>query len=229
MILIIDVNGVRNYLQYANKLQRRPNNHLGKSLLPGMHKPAYYLINAITLYRLVAAPLMVFLLIYNRPDIFKWMIGISFFTDAIDGYLARKFNVASIAGAKLDSIADDLTIVVAMAAVFVFKTEFVKEQSIIFICLFALLIIQTIYALFRYGKISSFHTYSAKFAAILQGSFFILLFFLPEPLYPLFYFAAVVTGVELVEELLITHFLPAWETDVKGLYWVLKRRDKAGP
>jgi phosphatidylglycerophosphate synthase len=193
------------------------------------HKRAFYFVNAITLYRLLAAPLMVFLLIYNRPDLFKWMIGISFFTDAIDGYLARKFNVASIAGAKLDSIADDLTIVVAMAAVFVFKTEFVKEQRIIFICLFALLIIQTIYALFRYGKISSFHTYLAKIAAILQGSFFILLFFLPEPLYPLFYIAAFVTGVELVEELVITHFLPAWETDVKGLYWVLKNKGKARP
>lgn len=191
------------------------------------HKRAYYFVNAITLYRLVAAPLMVFLLIYDRPDLFKWMIGISFFTDVIDGYFARKFNVASIAGAKLDSIADDLTIVVAMAAVFVFKTEFVKEQSIIFISLFALLIIQTIYALFRYGKISSFHTYSAKIAAILQGSFFILLFFLPEPLYPLFYIAAFVTGVELVEELIITHFLTEWETDVKGLYWVLKRKGKA--
>lgn len=192
-----------------------------------MHKPAYYFINAITLYRLVAAPLLVFLLIYNRPDLFKWMIAISFFTDSIDGYLARKFNVASIAGAKLDSIADDLTIVVAMAAVFVFKTEFVKEERIIFICLFGLLIIQTIYALFRYGKISSFHTYMAKIAAVLQGSFFILLFFLPEPLYPLFYAAAFVTGLELLEELIITHYLPAWETNVKGLYWVLKRKEKA--
>ena len=192
-----------------------------------MHKPAYYLINAITLYRLVAAPLLVFLLIYNRPDIFKWMIAISFFTDAIDGYLARKFNVASIAGAKLDSIADDLTIVVAMAAVFVFKTEFVKEERIIFISLFALLIIQTLYALFRYGKISSFHTYMAKIAAVLQGSFFILLFFLPEPLYPLFYAAAIVTGLELLEELIITHFLPEWETNVKGIYWVLKKNEKA--
>jgi len=193
-----------------------------------MHKPAYYLINAITLYRLIAAPLLVFLLIYNRPDLFKWMIALSFFTDAIDGYLARKFKVSSIAGAKLDSIADDLTILVAMASVFVFKPVFLKEERYIFIFLFALLFIQTIYALVRYGKITSFHTYMAKIAAVLQGSFFILLFFLPEPVYPLFYIAAIVTGIELLEELLITHFLPAWETDVKGLYWVLKRRDKAG-
>jgi phosphatidylglycerophosphate synthase len=191
-----------------------------------MHKPAFYFINAITLYRLVAAPLLVILLIYDRPDLFKWMIALSFFTDAIDGYLARKFNVASVAGAKLDSIADDLTIVVAMAAVFVFKTEFVKEERIIFLSLFALLIIQTIYALFKYGKISSFHTYMAKIAAVLQGSFFILLFFLPEPIYPLFYLAAIVTGIELLEEFLITHFLAEWETNVKGLYWVLKRKEK---
>ena len=191
------------------------------------HKRAYYFVNAITLYRLVAALLMVFLLIYNRPDLFKWMIAISFFTDVIDGYLARKFNVASIIGAKLDSIADDLTIIVAMAAVFVFKPEFLKQERFIFIFLFTLLVIQTIYALFRYGKMSSFHTYMAKIAAILQGSFFILLFFLPEPLYPLFYIAAFVTGIELLEELIITHFLPEWETNVKGLYWVLKRKGKA--
>jgi phosphatidylglycerophosphate synthase len=80
------------------------------------------------------------------------MIAINFFTDSIDGYLTRKFNVACIAGAKLDSIADDLSVIVSMAAVFVFKTEFVKEELIIFIYLFALLLIQTIYALFRYGK-----------------------------------------------------------------------------
>ena len=35
------------------------------------HKRAYYFINAITLYRLIAAPLLVFLLIYNRPDLFN--------------------------------------------------------------------------------------------------------------------------------------------------------------
>ena len=192
-----------------------------------MHKRAYYFVNAITLYRLITAILMVFLLVYNRPDLFKWMIAISFLTDVIDGYLARKFNVASIIGAKLDSIADDLTILVAMAAVFVFKAEFLKQERFIFIFLFALLLIQTVYALFRYGKISSFHTYMAKIAAILQGSFFILLFFLPEPLYPLFYIAAFVTGMELLEELIITHFLPEWETNVKGLYWVLKRKGKA--
>lgn len=191
-----------------------------------MHKPAYYLINAITLYRLVASPLLVFLLIYNRPDLFKWMIAISFFTDAIDGYLARKFKVSSIAGAKLDSIADDLTILVAMASVFVFKPDFLKEERFIFILLFALLLIQTIYALARYGKITSFHTYMAKIAAVLQGSFFILLFFLPEPVYPLFYIAAIVTGIELLEELIITHFLPEWESNVKGIYWVMKRKEK---
>jgi CDP-diacylglycerol--glycerol-3-phosphate 3-phosphatidyltransferase len=64
-------------------------------------------------------------------------------------------------------------------------------------------------------------------AAILQGSFMILAFFMTEPLSILFYIAAFVTGIELIEEIIITHYLPVWETNVKGLYWVIKRNKKA--
>jgi phosphatidylglycerophosphate synthase len=191
-----------------------------------MQKTSYYLINAITLYRLISAPLLVLLLVFPRPDIFKWLIALSFFTDSIDGWLARKFKIDSAAGAKLDSIADDLTILVALAGLFVFKTEFIKEQLVTIFILLSLLVIQTVYALFKYRKPSSFHTYLAKIAAILQGSFMILAFFMPEPLSILFYTAALVTGIELIEEICITYFLPVWETNVKGLHWVLKRNQK---
>jgi CDP-diacylglycerol--glycerol-3-phosphate 3-phosphatidyltransferase len=89
------------------------------------------------------------------------------------------------------------------------------------------LVIQTSFALIKYHKTSSFHTYLAKLAAILQGSFMILAFFMTEPLSLLFYIAAFVTGIELIEEIIITHYLPVWETNVKGLYWVIKRNKKA--
>ncbi len=192
-----------------------------------MQRTSYYLINAITLYRLISAPLLVFLLIFPRPDIFKWLIAFSFFTDSIDGWLARKYKVDSPTGAKLDSIADDLTILVALAGLYVFKTEFIKEQLVIILVLLALLVIQTGYALIKYHKTSSFHTYLAKIAAILQGSFMILAFFMTEPLSLLFYIAAFVTGIELIEEIIITYYLPVWETNVKGLYWVMKRNKNA--
>ena len=190
-----------------------------------MHNRNYYIINGITLYRLITAPVLALLIIFHKGDIFRWMLAISFFTDAIDGYLARKFRVVSLFGSKTDSIADGLTIIAAIAGVAVFKPEFIQKESVLLIILMSLFVIQTLAAFIRYGRISSFHTYSAKTAAVLQGVFLILLFFLPDPVYPLFYVMAFMTITELIEEIILVFLLPEWKANVKGLWWV--RRGKA--
>lgn len=189
-----------------------------------MNKWNRYIVNGITLYRIVAAPILLVLILTRQLDIFKWLLALSFFTDLIDGYLARKYKVVSILGSRLDSIGDDLTVLTAVIGLFVFKTEFAHKEFVILIMLFFLFAFQTLFALIRYRKISSFHTYLAKLAAILQGTFFILIFLLPEPLYFLFYAAAVLTGIELIEEIILVALLPRWEANVKGLFWVLKRK-----
>ena len=189
-----------------------------------MHKRNYYLVNGITLYRVIAAPFLVFLIIDHRLDWFKWLLAISFFTDSIDGYLARRYKVVSVFGSRMDSIGDDLTIAAAVAGVIVLKPEFLKHEIIFVIILIALFTIQTILALIRYGKISSCHTYAAKLSAILQGVFLLLLFFLPEPVYVLFYITAIFTIFDLLEEIILVLLLPQWETNVKGLWWVMKRK-----
>ena len=187
------------------------------------HKRSYYVINGITLYRIIAAPFLLLLLYNGQYLIFKWLLLLSFFTDLIDGYLARKFNVASVFGTRLDSIGDDLTILAAMVGLVVIKPAFIIEQKIIFIVIGVLFVVQTAYALIRYGKISSFHTYLAKLAAILQGIFLLMVFFIKEPVLILFYAAAGITILELIEETIIVYMLPKWETNVKGLYWALKK------
>jgi phosphatidylglycerophosphate synthase len=78
-----------------------------------MKKNSYYIINGITLYRLIAAPFLLILAFLKETDVFKWLLAVSFFTDAIDGYLARKYKVVSVMGAKLDSWGDDLTVIAA--------------------------------------------------------------------------------------------------------------------
>ena len=188
-----------------------------------MKKSSYNIINGITIYRIVAAPVLVILIFLNQLTIFSWLLAFSFFTDLIDGFLARKFKVISILGARLDSIGDDLTVLAALIGLLVFKFEFIKEEFVILLILFLLFVFQTVFAFVRYGKISSFHTYLAKTAAILQGTFFILIFILTEPLYLLFYAAAFVTALELIEEIILVLMLPKWEANVKGIYWVMKR------
>ena len=189
-----------------------------------MKSTSYYFINGITLYRLVAAPFLVFLIFTGRIEIFKWLLGISFFTDLIDGWLARKFKVASVLGTILDSIADDCTVLAAVTGMIVLKADFFYSELPILMVLLGLFAVQNITALIRYKKITSFHTYLAKTAAILQGTFFILLFFLPEPVYVLFYAAAIITAVELAEEIILVFYLPEWKANVKGLFHVISER-----
>ena len=190
-----------------------------------MRKTSYYIINAITLYRLIAALVLLILVFTNKQQPFKWLLAISFFTDSIDGILARKFKVASIFGARLDSMADDATMLAGIVGLLVFKKAFIVQELFLFILLVALYALQTALAVFRYGKVSSFHTYLAKIAALLQGSFLILIFFLPQWPLLLFYCAASITILDLIEEIILVLVLPNWQTDVKGLYWI-KRKSK---
>jgi phosphatidylglycerophosphate synthase len=154
------------------------------------------------------------------------LFGFSFFTDVLDGWLARKYKGTSKLGATLDSIADDLTIIAGIIGVIVLKSEFLKQQMLFIGLLLILFILHLCLAFIRYDKISSFHTYMAKLAALLQGSFLILLFFLPQPVYVSFYVAFFATVIDLAEEIILVLLLPEWETNVKGLYWVLKKKKR---
>jgi phosphatidylglycerophosphate synthase len=191
-----------------------------------MSQFSYRIINLITIYRIVAAPVLIYFVFTGQIDLFKYLLPISFFTDLIDGYLARKFKVISVMGSRLDSIGDDLTVIAALIGLFVFRRDFVMDEIYLLSGLFILFILQIAVALIRYKKISSFHTYLAKIAAILQGAFFILIFLFPEPVYLLFYSAAIVTLLDLIEEIIIVFIEPEWKTDLKGLYWVMKERRK---
>lgn len=188
------------------------------------HKQAWYIINGITLYRVIAAPILLVLLFNGYYQLFKWLLAVSFFTDLIDGYLARKFKVTSVMGTRLDSIGDDLTVLTALIGLFVMNPAFIKAHTTELIILFIVFLAETGFAFYRYGKMTNFHTYLAKLAALLQGVFLLVAIVFDEPNLVLFYAAAGITLIELVEEIIITAVLPDWQTNVRGLYWVLTKK-----
>jgi CDP-diacylglycerol--glycerol-3-phosphate 3-phosphatidyltransferase len=188
-----------------------------------MQRTGYYIVNAITVYRLLAAFVLLYFILNNERQVFKWLLAISFLTDAIDGILARKLKVVSVTGSRLDSIADDLTVLMAVVAIFIFKPEFLRQQGLLVLVMLGLYLVQLALALFRYGRLSSFHTYLAKAAAILQALFLVLFFFLPEEPVFVFYAAAAVTILGLAEEIVLVILLPRWHTDVKGLWWIKRQ------
>jgi phosphatidylglycerophosphate synthase len=192
-----------------------------------MKMTSYYIINGITLYRLVAAPVLLYFAITKQIDIFKWLLAISFFTDAIDGFLARRYKVVSVLGARLDSWGDDLTVVVGVIGLFILRQEFIRREYIWLIVLFIIFLVQVIAALIKYKSTTSFHTYLAKLSAVLQGSFLILAFFMQEPSRTLFYIAMIVTALDLIEEIILVFLLPRAKPDVKGIYWALQQKSNS--
>src|SRR5882672_9775667 len=79
-------------------------------------------INVVTLYRIAAFPVLLVLIFTHQFGIFKWLFVISFLTDIIDGYLARKFKANSVLGSRLDSIGDDLTILAGVVGLWVSRS-----------------------------------------------------------------------------------------------------------
>lgn len=188
-----------------------------------MQRTSYYLINAVTIYRIVASLVLLACLVEKALPLFKWLLAVSFFTDLIDGWLARRFRVSSVLGARLDSIGDDLTVLMGVIGLFVFRPHFLWDQLPMILVLLLLFLVQVAMALYRYGQVTAFHTWGAKLAAFAQGCFLILCFFLPQCPQPLFYVAAGITALELVEEIAMVLVLPKWRADVKGLFWIIGR------
>jgi len=78
----------------------------------------FNIANQLTLIRIVFIPLLV--VVYYSP--FEWrfllsaaLFGLAGITDALDGYIARKYQMTTPFGAFLDPVADKLMVAVALA------------------------------------------------------------------------------------------------------------------
>jgi phosphatidylglycerophosphate synthase len=172
-------------------------------------------------YRIAAAPILLLLLLLDERQLFSWFLLISYLTDAIDGYLARKLKITSSRGSQLDSFGDQITLIIGLIGLFIFENEFIKNNIILISVAFVPYIVQMIIAYFKYGKATAFHTYLAKLSAILQSLFILYsLFFIPN--YTLFYIMIGFGLLETFEEITLIYMYDSWSSDVKGIYWAFK-------
>lgn len=172
-------------------------------------------------YRIAIVPILIFVLWLGDRYIFTWLLLVSYCTDMIDGFIARRLKITSARGSQLDSFGDQLTFLIALVGLFIFEYNFIKKYYILILISFIPYIIQMFIAFWKYGKATAFHTYLAKLSAIIQGVFILWLLFF-GPIYWLFYVMIVVGLLETIEEITLIFMYDNWVAGVKGIYWALK-------
>lgn len=180
--------------------------------------------NFISACRLVSVPVMLFCVFSGRETPFTWLLLAALLSDIVDGVIARVFHLCTKLGAFLDSAADMGTYASAVAGIFMFRIDFVKLYWPALTMIFGFYILEKISSFISYRMaFNAFHTYLSKITAYVQGAFVMSLFLFGFKAF-LFYPAMVICIVANIEEMILARLLPKYATDVKGLYWVLKKK-----
>ena len=174
-------------------------------------------------YRIFAAPFLVIIIWLGYRDLFTWLLLVSYSTDMIDGIIARKLKITSPRGSQLDSMGDQLTLIVGFLGLLRFEFDFIRDNYQWILIPFVLYCLQMFIAFKKYGKATAFHTYLAKLSAVIQALFILWLLFF-GPVYWLFYLMIVIGIIETLEEILLIFLYPNWVAGVKGYIWA--KRDE---
>ena len=179
--------------------------------------------NALSFYRLLAFPLILWFIISGKEQLFAIFLIINLVTDFLDGLIARIFKQETAMGAKLDSFADDLTYILAFTGLLVFKGEDFLPHIVSFVVFMAFLVGSVIMSLIKFKTTPSFHLYSTKISGYIQAGFFICLFTIGF-IHVLYYIMIVWGIMAATEHMIIQLIIPRMRSNVKGLYWVLKEK-----
>ena len=181
--------------------------------------------NAFTATRLALVPVLLLLAAADAPTAFVALLAIAFATDAIDGFLARRFKLESALGAKLDSRADLALWLSLPVATWLLRPDFVRAELAWIAVLLASLALPLGAGLAKFRRVPSYHTWLAKGTAIaLAGA--MLSVFLDGPLWPLRLATALAVACA-IEEVAITALLPELRADVRTWRAALAIRKQA--
>ena len=177
--------------------------------------------NALSFYRLAAAPVILILIFAGQREAFSVLVVISLITDALDGFIARVFGQTTTLGARLDSRADELTLGVAVVGAFVFeRTSFWPDLPWLYLWLVCFVLSRLVPYL-RFGRFPALHLYSSRISGYLLAVNFVLLFTIGYQR-EFFVFAFVFASLACLEIVAISLLQKEFKADQKGIYWVLR-------
>lgn len=131
--------------------------------------------NILSGSRILLTPVLVALAAQGYQTAFLGLLAYCLVSDALDGYIARRFNQTSELGVKLDSWGDLLIyITMGLGMWLLWPERFLREIWFLLLGV-GFYLLPMIASLFKFGVLPKFHTWAAKLAALLIAPAYYLL------------------------------------------------------
>ena len=176
--------------------------------------------NILSTLRIIIAPVLLYFAWFGHKDLFIIFLVLALLSDALDGYIARKFNATTPTGATLDSIGDMAIYFVVPLCAWWLWPEIIKREFLYVVIAVSAYFLPFAAGVFKFHQIPSYHTYGAKAAAIIMSVAMLFLFMSEFTL--LFKIAAIFQAIVALEEIAITMRLTELKSDVKSIWHVSK-------
>jgi cardiolipin synthase len=99
----------------GNRLSSATKRILSKIPLQSSHENIYTVPNILTFSRLIAAPVVGYLLVHNYHAAALSLFAYAGITDLVDGWIARKYHLQTVVGTIIDPMADKLLMTIGVA------------------------------------------------------------------------------------------------------------------
>ncbi len=185
--------------------------------------------NAVSMIRLLLAPIMLALAFFQLPGLFLAAAFFSGVTDVLDGFLARTLNQITEFGSHLDSWGD-FTVYSCMAiGAWILWPDIVLQELYWFLAIVISLTLPVIIGLIKFRALTSYHTWSVKLAVLLTFIGYLALFgsLFGEYSSWLFHIATIASVIAGLEEIAITLFMHHQRVDIRTA-WQAWQFHKAG-
>lgn len=181
--------------------------------------------NVLSAYRILALPFIVWAIVAGDKQWYIILLSVNLITDILDGLIARTFKLETEFGARLDSLADIGTYIMAFAGMIVLENAFVTEYRYAFFTLLGMYALVQVIALIRFQRATSFHLFSSKIVGYVQGIFIFSYFvFGFAPWY--FYLMLSLSYLAYLEGIIIVSVIPQLRSNVKGIYFMWKEHQR---
>ncbi len=177
--------------------------------------------NQLTLLRMACAPVLLIHGWLGQHTLFLIVLAFAFCLDAIDGPIARRLHQESKFGSKIDSMADFFIYISFALGAWWLWPDIIRRELAFVILILVSITFPVIMGLIKFGKLTSYHTWLVKFAAVCTAVSGLLLFVFDIAL-P-FRIASTICGVAAIEELLITRVLKEPISDARTLWHVINK------